>query len=99
VLGDAGGREARFGIRATSGKPMSFALGNGYSATLPTWFRLERHGNTFAGYQSDNGQEWFKVSSSDIRMEHAARAGIAIASDNKEGISVTFDHVCVTPAN
>lgn len=99
VIGDLGYREARFGTRAAAGAPMSFVSGNGYSGPdqAPMWFRVERVGNTVAGYQSNDGQTWYKVGSSTAPIGRTAFAGIAIASDSPETISATFDHVSCTP--
>lgn len=100
VLGDAGYREAHFTTRARSGDQTSQVSGNGYTGTgqFPTWFRIERKGNTFTAYQSDNGEQWYKVGSSTVTMGDACFAGIAVASGSAESISMTCDHVSVTPA-
>jgi hypothetical protein len=100
LLGDLGYREARFGTRAKAGASMSFVPGNGYSgvAQFPTWFRLERTGNTLAAWQSDDGQTWHKVGSSAVPMGRTVYAGLAIASGSAETIGLTVDHVSVKSA-
>ncbi len=101
VLGDAGYREAHFTSRARAGGQRSQISGNGYSGQgqFPTWFRIERRGDTFTGYQSDDGQQWYKVGASTVSMESKCFAGIAVASGNAETIGISCDHVFVVPAH
>lgn len=97
VLGDLGYREARFGARASSGASMTFFPGNGYSGTgqFPTWFRLQRSGDAFTAYQSNDGQQWYKVGTIRVPMSDAIHAGLAVASGSGETISCAADHVSV----
>lgn len=98
LIGDLGYREARFGTRAAPGEPMSFVLGNGYSSTFPTWFRLQRSNDTFTAYQSDDGENWFKVGTSTVSMPSEVYAGIAVASGGSETVGLRVDHVSVAKA-
>jgi autotransporter-associated beta strand protein len=89
TLGDAGGRETRFGTRATTGGAMTFDLGNAYTWT-PAWFRLQRSGNTFAASQSSDGITWFEIGSSTIAIGTTSYVGLAVS-----GGTATFDNVAV----
>jgi hypothetical protein len=100
VLGDLGYREVRFGTRKTPGAAMSFVPGNAYSGLgqAPSWFRLTRTQDNFTAFQSNDGDHWYEVGSSTVKMDHNIFCGIAVASDSPSSISATFDHVAVTPS-
>ncbi len=95
LLGDLGYRVASFGGRPAPGENMHLTRGNAYSAHLPTWFRITRVGDTFTGYQSDDGETWHEVASTDIDMPAAVYAGIAVSSGSENTVNATFDHVSV----
>jgi autotransporter-associated beta strand protein len=89
TLGDAGGRETRFGTRASTGGAMSFQLGNAYTWT-PAWYRLQRTGDTFTASQSSDGVTWFEIGSSSADMGDVAYVGLAVSAG-----TATFDNVSV----
>ncbi len=96
TLGDTGGRQARFGTRATVAGKWSSQSGNDYT-WLPIWFRLQREGDTFSAYQSPDGITWFKMGASTVAMEKTCSIGLCACSDgeNKKTGSVTFDNVSI----
>jgi hypothetical protein len=99
VIGDFGQREAHFVARTAKGQGSTEVPGNGYSGTWPTWLRLERSGDAFTAYQSDDGARWFKVASSSVPMATQIFAGLAVASDSQNPASLTVDHVSCRPAS
>jgi hypothetical protein len=90
TLGDAGGRQARFGSRAKAGEKMASQSGNDYT-WLPIWFRIRREGNTFTASQSPDGMSWFTVGESTVQMPASYQAGLAACGG--KGSAVTFDNV------
>lgn len=97
VLGDVGFRAAHFITRAGKDQNTTDIKGNEYSglSQAPTWFRIERVGNTFTAYQSDEGVAWYKVGEKTVPMNATAFVGFAIASDSAATISMTFDHLSI----
>jgi regulation of enolase protein 1 (concanavalin A-like superfamily) len=95
VVGDLGGREARFGGRTALGYPFSWQYGNGYSnGTL--WFRIKRTGDQFTGYQSIDGETWHQVGDPvTVRMASDVYVGFAVSSDNDKTNNVTFDDITI----
>jgi hypothetical protein len=94
--GDAGTREARFGRRTSTGGSMAFQTGNLYTAT-PTWFRLQRAGNTFIAYQSTDGRTWFAVGSAvTASMAGTYYVGLAVSSNSSSLNTTTYDSITVT---
>lgn len=101
TLGEVGGRQARFRVRA-DGKT-TVQRGCDYT-WLPVWFRLQRVGDQFTAYQSSDGIEWFKVGQSTVALPRSVLAGVIAstggtppgrkAADAAKGI---FDHVTVEP--
>jgi fibronectin type 3 domain-containing protein len=71
------GRLAQFGTRSSTGAATTWQYGNGYT-WIPVWFRLQRTGNIFTGYQSNDGVNWFVVGSSTIAMSGSYYAGLAV---------------------
>lgn len=98
TLGDVGFRLARFGTRASSCASMTFIGGNAYSAISegPIWYRLQRLGDTFTAYQSDDGVTWYSVGRTTAAMSPTCLVGLAVASNSATAISAVFDHVSVT---
>lgn len=96
VIGDVGFREARFGARAANSSAMTFMLGNAYSATLPTWFRLQRVGNTITAFQSDDGINWFTVGSTTVSINSISLVGLTVAPASVSTNSALFDNVTLT---
>jgi fibronectin type 3 domain-containing protein len=96
-LGDVGGREGGFGIRSATGGSMTVAGGNDYTI-VPTWYRLQRSGNTFTGYESSDGNTWFVVDSGTVAMAGTYYIGLAACSGSTTGAvdSSVFDNVTIT---
>jgi hypothetical protein len=94
--GDGGVREARFGYRMATGGSMSFQTGNAYTRT-PSWFRLQRAGNTVTAYQSTDGRTWFAVGSPvTVSMAATYCIGLAVSSNSSNVNTATYDSVTVT---
>lgn len=93
--GDGGIREARFGSRTSPGGSMGFQTGNAYTRT-PTWFRLQRAGNTFTAYQSTDGKTWFAVGSPvTVSMARTYYIGLAVSSNSSAINTATFDNITI----
>jgi hypothetical protein len=94
--GDAGAREARFGRRTSTGGSMSFQTGNLYTFA-PTWFRLQRAGNTFTAWQSTDGRTWFAIGTPvTVSMGATYYVGLAVSSNSSNVNTATYDSVTVT---
>jgi hypothetical protein len=98
TLGEIGGRQARFRSRAGNDK-VEVQRGNDYT-WLPIWFRLQRSGDLFTGWQSPDGIEWFEVGRSTVALPRTALAGLLVsAGGNPPGTKKEdvprglFDHV------
>ncbi|MEZ0295869.1 MAG: alginate lyase family protein, partial [Candidatus Methylacidiphilales bacterium] len=98
TLGDAGGRQARFGTRARVGDKMSSQSGNDYT-WLPMWFRIQRVGDVFSGFQSPDGASWFPMGKSTVAMSQKYLVGLAANGGKTKPSSVAFDNLtlAVTP--
>ena len=98
--GDTGWRIGGFGARTTTGGSMGYTDGNRYTWNN-TWFRLDRVGDTFTGYQSADGVEWHEVNSVTMSMDSTYYIGLASCSGEYDQLSeVTFDNVTITdPSN
>jgi hypothetical protein len=94
TLGDVGDRQCRFGVRAETARAMTWQAGNDYT-WLPVWFKIQRAGDTFTGYQSVDGESWFKVGSSTLTMTNQCVVGLAIAAKKETFDTALFDHVSV----
>jgi regulation of enolase protein 1 (concanavalin A-like superfamily) len=95
-LGDVGLRQAAFGMRTTTGGPMSWAGGNDYT-WLPAWFRLQRSGNTITAYESSDGVNWFVVGSTTVSMNSVYYVGLVNCSGSTTALNTTtFDHVSIS---
>lgn len=95
TLGDVGDRQCRFGTRAAVSGAMGWQPGNDYT-WLPVWFRIERQGDVFTGYQSVDGSNWFKVGSSAVAMTNQCLVGLAVAAKKSDLFdTVICDHVTV----
>ena len=95
--GDVGWREAGVAIRSAAGADSAWVAGNDYT-WLSTWFKIQRVGNTFTAYQSNDGVEWFAVASATLSMGQSCYVGFAVCTGSATGAtgSGTFDHVTVT---
>jgi hypothetical protein len=97
TLGEIGGRQCRFGVRAESSAKMSWQLGCDYT-WLPAWFKIERKGDAFTGYQSVDGVNWFKAGSATVSMSRACVIGLAVTTGSPgKSITNVFDHVTIQP--
>ena len=95
-LGDTGGREGGFGVRSTTGGSMSIVGGNDYTVT-PTWYRLQRAGNTFTGQESSDGANWFTVDTITVAMADTFYVGMFSCSGTSGVLdSSVFNNVSVT---
>ena len=62
----------------------------------PAWVRLARSGNTFTGFYSYDGVNWFEWSSATIAMGSKVYIGLAVASGSTNLISeASLDHVSI----
>ncbi len=98
--GDTGWRIGGFGARTSTGGSMGYTDGNRYTWSN-TWFRMDRVGDTFTGYQSADGIEWHEVNSVTMSMANTYYIGLASCSGEYDQLSeVTFDNVTITdPSN
>ncbi|MVT08801.1 T9SS type A sorting domain-containing protein [Chitinophaga tropicalis] len=93
-LGDGDLRRTWFTTHATGGKT-SWISGDSHT-WVPVWYRLQRTGNTFTGYQSFDNVTWFTVGSATIAMPESYYVGMYVNSGSATaGITttVTFDHL------
>ncbi|HEX9047889.1 MAG TPA: alginate lyase family protein [Verrucomicrobiae bacterium] len=95
TLGETGGRQCRFGARAEISAQMNWQLGCDYT-WLPAWFKIERTGDVFTGYQSVDGMDWFKVGASKVEFSPSCSVGLAVTSGAKS-ITNVFDNVTIRP--
>ncbi|MGN6506032.1 MAG: alginate lyase family protein [Tepidisphaeraceae bacterium] len=96
TLGEAGGRQARFGTRATVGGRWGTQSGDDYT-WMPVWLRLQRVGNTVTASQSSDGVTWFTIGKSEIAFSGNYLIGLAINSGKPadKPAQGLFDHVTV----
>jgi hypothetical protein len=95
TLGDVGDRQCRFGTRAGAAGAMAWQAGNDYT-WLPVWFKIQRAGNVFTGYQSNDGTNWFKVGASAVTMTNQCLVGLAVTGGKNDSFNTTvFDHVTI----
>ena len=87
TLCDTGGRETKWGVRASAGANLNWTSGNEFTV-VPVWYKLERAGNTFTASQSLDGITWFTVGSSTVAMASTYFVGLAVVSG-----ATTFDSV------
>ena len=76
---DLVGRMAEFGTRPSTGAGTTWKQGNSYT-WVPVWFKLQRVGNVFTGYQSSDGVTWFAVGSSTLAIAGNYYAGLAVCA-------------------
>ena len=69
-----------FQYRSTAGEE-SFNIGVG-GVTAPQWVRIDREGDTFIGYYSDDGADWIEIGHTSIQMANIIQAGLAVTSHN-----------------
>jgi hypothetical protein len=63
---------------------------------VPVWVKLQRSGNTFAGFASPDGVTWTQISTRDVGMTGAVTAGLAVTSKRESTASIaTFDGLSI----
>jgi hypothetical protein len=93
TLGEVGARQCRFGTRADASAAMTWQKGDDYT-WAPVWFKIQRAGNAFTGYQSIDGVNWFKVGSSTEPFVTHCLVGLEVTAQNKDAFNtIVFDHV------
>src|SRR5262249_47797219 len=67
--------------------------------TAPVWVKLVRQGDTFTGYDSFDGVNWYQVGPTlTIAMPTTALAGLAVTSHNDGAVTTaTFTNVSLLP--
>jgi len=89
------GRQAKFGTRPSTGAGTTWQYGNAYT-WVPVWFRLQRVGNVFTGYQSPDGVNWYSVGTSTVAMAGTYYAGLSVCAGTTTGgilNTTSFDNV------
>jgi hypothetical protein len=95
TLGEVGARQCRLGTRADASAAMTWQQGDDYT-WAPVWFKIQRAGNTFTGFQSIDGTHWFKVGSSTASFANHCLVGLAVTVQKQDAFNTTvFDHVTV----
>jgi FKBP-type peptidyl-prolyl cis-trans isomerase 2/regulation of enolase protein 1 (concanavalin A-like superfamily) len=91
-MGIFAGGGGDFEIRATTGG----AAGNTTGGGTPSWIRLVRSGNSFTGYESNDGVTWTAVGSAAVAMGTTVDVGIGATGEvNGPLDKATFDQVSV----
>ena len=99
TVGELGNRQCRFGTRAENSAAMTWQAGDDYTV-LPVWFKIQRTGNVFTGFQSVDGANWFKAGSSEVSLTNQCLVGLAITAGKKDVFNTSvFDHVTVQSAS
>ncbi len=69
------------------------------SGGAPEWFKLNRAGNTFTSFQSNDGIAWTQIGSTTLTMASTIYAGLVGTSKNTTTTNTQlFDNVSLTPA-
>jgi hypothetical protein len=77
---------------------MTWQGGNDYTGA-PVWFKLQRAGNVLTGYQSADGENWFKVGSGPAALPDQCYIGLASTGNKPGSVNISvFDHVSVQTA-
>jgi regulation of enolase protein 1 (concanavalin A-like superfamily) len=62
------------------------------------WVRLDKIGNVFTAYASDDGLNWVKIGQTTIPMTGSVTTGLIVCSHNGSELNTsTFENVTVTP--
>ncbi len=74
---------------------VSYCSGSGMPGTVPVYVKLERKGNNFSAYSSDDGISWTQIGSTvSITMDNYQIAGLCVTSTNDGVLSTaTFSDV------
>ncbi len=82
--------------RSSTGGSASGVTDSG-GVAAPYWIRLERAGNVFTAYRSDNGADWSLLGSTSVAMSSQYYVGLAVSSHNDGTLNESiFDHVSFT---
>jgi regulation of enolase protein 1 (concanavalin A-like superfamily) len=66
-------------------------------SNAPLWLRIVRSGNTFTGWQSDDGLTWSNTHAVTLGMTSAVLLGLTVTSHQNNALNTAvFDHVSVT---
>ena len=66
-------------------------------SNAPLWLRIVRSGNTFTGWQSDDGLTWSNTHTVTLGMASAVLLGLTVTSHQNNALNpAVFDHVSVT---
>ncbi len=96
TLGEVGARHCRFGTRPEASTTMTWQQGDDYT-WVPVWFKIQRAGNAFTGYQSIDGTNWFKVGSSQASFANQCVVGLVGTAQKQDAFNTTvFDHVTMS---
>ena len=70
---------------------------NGHNQGAPEWLRIERTGNTFDLYRSNNGSSWTLMASRTVAMGTNVTIGMAVTGNSLSTLATAvFDNVTVT---
>jgi len=87
-------RCAAMSFRTTNNGGTGYTPGNQHS-WVPTWVRLQRSGNTFTAYQSDDSITWIAVGSIDIAMASTYKVGMFVCGTG-DLYTCKFDQVAIS---
>jgi len=103
-----GGQRA-FQTRTRAGIDAGTANSAADAVRLPLWIKVERRGDNFTGYYSQDGKSWIKqpdtvgtgasrcMNPQQIAMSESVYIGLAVTShDNKKTAEARFSHVTTT---
>lgn len=85
---------------ALQGRKTKFGQSEGFAQThkisAPRWIKLERKGNTFTAFQSEDGQHWIPVGSTTAELASNVKIGLAVCSHNEDKFcNVLFKNVII----
>jgi len=94
TLGEIGNRQTRGRFRLEPNQGPKVVNGNDYT-WKPVWYKLQRTGNLFTAFHSDDGVNWFKVGSETITMPANYLVGLAATNSDSSGkpAPAVFDNV------
>ena len=79
---------------STGGSTSDYQLSG---SNAPLWLRIVRSGNTFTGWQSDDGLTWSNTHAVTLGMTSAVLLGLTVTSHQNNALNTAvFDHVNVT---
>jgi hypothetical protein len=97
LLGMAPDGTFRFQCRTNTGNG-TVSVAGGHGVAPNAWALLQRFGNTFYGFSSVDGTNWFYVSSATFGMATNINFGFAVASGTTNALNTsTFTNLIVQP--